>query len=81
MCLFKKHYPFMYKVEVFDMKCGMCEAHIQDVIRKNFNIKKVKANRFKNKVIIESDEWLDTEKIKIVISSTGYKVGKTERVI
>ena len=56
------------------MRCGMCEAHIEDTVRKNFNIKKVVANRHKNLVTIYSNEELDIERIKQVISATGYRL-------
>lgn len=50
----------------------MCEAHINDAIRRNFTIKKVKSNRKKKETIIESSEPLDNQKIKEVIEQTGY---------
>lgn len=61
-------------VKVDGMMCSMCEAHINDVIRKNFNIIKVKSNRKKKETIIESNEQLDKNKIKEVIDKTGYTV-------
>ena len=61
-------------VKIDGMMCSMCEAHINDVIRKNFNVKKVKANRKKKEALIESEELLDKDKIKEVINATGYEV-------
>lgn len=61
-------------VKVEGMMCSMCEAHINDVIRRNFDIKKVKSDRKKKQTIIESNEELDKEKIKEVINQTGYDV-------
>ena len=63
-------------VEVSDMSCGMCEAHINDVIRKNFKIKKVSSSFKKGIAEIISDEILDTPAIKYEIEKTGYHVGK-----
>ena len=74
MFLFKIKAKYVYKLEVLDMRCGMCEAHIEDTVRKNFNIKKVVANRHKNLVTIYSNEELDIERIKQVISATGYRL-------
>ena len=56
------------------MRCGMCELHIEDTIRKAASVKKVVANRFKNIAIIYSNEPLDTNNIKNEIEKTGYKV-------
>lgn len=33
---------FRTVVKIDGMMCGMCEAHINDAIRRNFNVKKVK---------------------------------------
>ena len=51
----------------------MCESHINDQIRKNFEVKKVKSNRFKKQTIIVSKQKLDEERIKEVILQTGYR--------
>ena len=59
-------------VKIDGMMCSMCEAHISETIRKNFDVKKVKADRRKKKAVIESEEVLDKEKLKNVIDETGY---------
>ncbi len=59
-------------VGVEGMMCSMCEAHINDAIRKNFTVKRVKSNRKKNTAEIMSEERLDHDKLKAVIDATGY---------
>ena len=61
-----------YTLSVRGMRCGMCESHIQDVIRKNFDVKKVKANRHKKEVIILVNIPFDETKLEEVMNSTGY---------
>lgn len=56
------------------MMCGMCESHINDAIRKNFTVKKVKSSKRKNQTVIVADEILDEEKIRQVIKETGYEL-------
>ena len=34
-------------LKIDGMMCGMCESHVNDVIRKNFNVKKVNSSRAK----------------------------------
>lgn len=80
MCLFKRKDLIAYRLEIHGMACGSCEAHVNDIIRRNFKVKKVKSNHFKNLTIIQSKEELDIEKIKEVIASTGYELKKIERV-
>ena len=56
------------------MSCGMCEAHINDVVRREFKVKSVHSS-LKNKTCeIVSKEPLDEEKLKKVIGDTGYTV-------
>lgn len=74
MSLFSKGEVHTYIVGVYGMKCGMCEAHVNDIIRKNFNVKKVKSSHLKNQTIIESKYNLDLEKVKKAIASAGYEV-------
>ena len=62
-------------IAVDGMVCGMCETHIQEAVRKNFHVKKVTANRGKKEAVILSEERLDAEKLKSVISETGYTPG------
>ena len=63
---------YRYTLTIEGMRCGMCESHINNVIRKNFSLKKVASNHRKNLTIIESEEPLDEEKLKQVIAETGY---------
>ncbi len=56
------------------MMCGMCESHMNDVIRKNFTVKKVNSSRKKGETEIVSEEALDEEKIKSAVKEIGYEV-------
>ena len=74
MGLFKKEDLITYKLEIHGMRCSMCESHVNDVIRKNFDVKSVKSSHSKNETIIKSKEKLDLEKLKEAIASTGYEL-------
>jgi len=73
-----KKNKYIYSLEIEGMKCCMCEAHINDVIRKNFNVKKVKSSYKKKNTIIIANEELDVNMIKVVISGTGYELKNVE---
>ena len=60
-------------VKIEGMMCGMCEAHVNDAIRKVFDVKKVTSSHSKGETEIISQEPIDTDKIKAVIDETGYK--------
>lgn len=53
------------------MMCGMCEAHINDCVRRNFNVKKVSSSHTKGECVIVADE-IDEMKLKKAIDDTGY---------
>ena len=61
-------------VKIDGMMCGMCEAHIADAIRRNFNAKKITASHIKGTAVILSENPIDREKLKNTISDTGYRV-------
>lgn len=63
-----------YVVKIDGMMCGMCEAHVSDVIRKNFNVKKVKASHMKKEAEIIAENEIDREQLAAAIASQGYKV-------
>ncbi len=56
------------------MSCSMCESHVNDTIRRNFTVKKVKSNHKKNLTEIISESELDSELLKECIEKTGYTV-------
>ncbi len=63
---------FKYILKINGMMCSMCEAHINDVIRKNFDVKKLKSSHKKNMTTFLSEKYIDEKDIKNVIDSTGY---------
>ena len=62
-------------IKIEGMMCGMCEAHVCDVIRKAVpSAKKVKASRMSKEATFLADGNVDEEEIKKVIADTGYTV-------
>ena len=68
-----------YTVEVNGMMCGMCEAHVNDAVRKACPVKKVSSSRSKNQTVILSETELDTETVMNAIRSTGYEKQQSEK--
>ena len=65
------------------MKCGMCEMHVEDTIRKNFAYKKVKASHLSNSVVVITPSELSEEDFVKAFYPTGYRINsyyKTEAV-
>ena len=61
-------------LKVEGMSCGMCEAHINDVVRKTKGVKKVNADRTKGEVIVIAQDDTNIKEIKEAISQQGYRV-------
>lgn len=60
-------------VKIDGMACGMCEAHITDVIRKTFpEAKKIRANHKKGIAVFLSEEPVSEDTLKSAIDATGY---------
>ena len=60
-------------VKIEGMMCGMCEAHINDVIRHIYpKAKKLVVSRKRNEAAFVSDEPVDEETLRKAIAETGY---------
>ncbi|MCD7764306.1 MAG: heavy metal translocating P-type ATPase [Lachnospiraceae bacterium] len=62
-------------MQVEGMMCGHCEAHVNDAIRKVFDVQKVTSNHSKGITEILSETALDEDKLRATVEETGYKVG------
>ena len=74
MSLFKKKEYKVMTLTVEGIKCGMCETHVNDIIRKNFKIKGVKSSARKNTITITYENEIDLIKVAEVLHSFGYDV-------
>ncbi len=63
-------------LDVEGMHCGMCETHVNDVVRRAGGIKKVKLSHIKGKTRVVAEDGTSAELIKLAIEKQGYGVGK-----
>ena len=71
----------MYKttVVVHGMACGMCEAHINDVVRKTYpKAKKVSSSARKKLTTFLTEEKIDPTLLEKAINATGYEFISSE---
>ena len=60
-------------LEIEGMMCSMCEAHINDVIRKVVpGAKKVSSSHAKGEASFLSEEAVDEKRLKNAVAATGY---------
>lgn len=60
-------------VKVEGMRCGMCESHVNDLVRRNFNVKKVTSSHLKGETVILAPQTIDPDQLIAAISADGYK--------
>lgn len=63
-------------LEVEGMRCGMCETHVNDVVRRVEGVKKVKSSHAKGRTEVIAEDDADIERIKEAIAKQGYGVGQ-----
>lgn len=61
-------------MKVEGMACSMCEAHVNDAIRKAFPVKKVTSSHSRGTTEIITEAPLDEETLRACVNATGYTV-------
>ena len=61
-------------VKVDGMMCGMCESHVNDAVRKAFQVDKVSSSHSKGETTIITDGPVDQDRLKAAIKATGYEI-------
>ncbi len=69
---------FRTTVKVDGMMCGMCEAHVNDAVRKVMKVKKVKSSHKRGETVIMTETEPDMQAIRDAIGATGYAVTDIE---
>ena len=61
-------------LEIEGMACSMGESHINEAVRKAFDVKKVSSSHSKNQTVILTEQEIDEQALRQVIDATGYRV-------
>ena len=61
-------------LKIDGMMCGMCESHINDVIRSKFSVKKVTASHSRGEAVILSETQIPEAELKAALDPTGYRL-------
>ena len=65
---------YQITVKVDGMMCTMCEAHVNEAVRKAFPVKKVTSSHSKGQTVIVADQPLAEQAVRDAIEPTGYRV-------
>lgn len=60
--------------QVEGMRCGMCEAHVNEVVRRAFPVQKVTSSHARGQTVILAERDIADEELKKAIRDTGYEV-------
>ena len=66
-------------LQVQGMACGMCEAHVNDAVRRAFPVKKVTSSHRKGETEILSEAPLEEARLREVVGATGYTVASVRQ--
>lgn len=61
-------------VGVDGMMCGMCEAHVNDALRRVDGVKKTSSSYSKGQSEVIAEDAVDTDRLRAAVEETGYKV-------
>lgn len=61
-------------MNVDGMRCGMCESHVNDAVRKACTVKKVTSSHAKGKTVVIAEDNVNVDAIVKAIAAQGYKV-------
>lgn len=65
---------FETTIKISGMMCGMCEAHVNDAVRRAVPVKKVSSSHAKGETVILSEQQPNEQALRAAISETGYDV-------
>lgn len=68
----------MYKISmhVEGMMCPMCEKHMNEAIKKAFDVKKVTSSHTEKKTEILAKKPLAEDEVKTAVAETGYLISE-----
>lgn len=61
-----------YTVKIEGMRCGKCEARVNNALKENFDLKSLKVSKDEKQAVMISKAELDEGKIKETIEDTGF---------
>jgi copper chaperone CopZ len=61
-------------LKIDGMRCGMCESHVSDVLRRSFVVSKVSSSALKGEAVIICEQDIPETDIKAALDPSGYRV-------
>ncbi len=64
--------------QIDGMMCSMCESHINDLIRREFKVKKVTSSHKTGEAVIISEQGIDGQALGQALKNMGYELKSIE---
>jgi len=65
---------FKTTIKIDGIMCSMCEAHVNDAIRKRLDVKKVRSSHKTGETVVISEKEFNRTLIEFALKDSGYKV-------
>ena len=62
------------RLRIDGMMCSMCEAHLNDAVRRAIPVKKVSSSHTKGETVLVTEGPVDEQALRKAIESTGCRV-------
>ncbi len=62
------------RLRIDGMMCSMCEAHLNDAVRKAIPVRKVSSSHTKGETVLVTEEAVDEQALRKAVEATGYRV-------
>lgn len=66
-------------MKIDGMRCGMCESHVNDAIRRAFPVKKLRSSHKKGLTVLRTEQDISDEALRAALAPTGYRIVSIER--
>lgn len=61
-------------LKIKGMACGMCEAHMNDTVRREFHVKRVTSSHKSGETVILTAEDIADDRLRAAVEATGYEL-------
>lgn len=61
-------------MKIEGMACGMCEAHVNDALRRVSGVQKAVSSHSKGQSEVIAEDTTEAERLRAAVEETGYKV-------
>ena len=62
------------ELKIEGMMCPMCEAHMNEAVKNEYNVQDVTSSHSKGETVIIAEEEIKEESLAVTVEKAGYKM-------